>query len=70
LFLYQNSRIHLDRVQGLGAFIEFEVPVTRGKKQARSMMNKLRETFRIRQKDIRGGSYRDLLSRRKMKGVR
>ena len=41
LFLYKNSRIHLDEVRGLGTFIEFEVLVKHGKQQAQKLLELL-----------------------------
>ncbi|MBI2620541.1 MAG: class IV adenylate cyclase [Ignavibacteriales bacterium] len=65
LYLYENARIHLDRVQRLGTFVEFEVLVTRGKQQARRLMNELVRAFRIPSSAIRPDSYSDILSRQK-----
>jgi len=64
LFLYQNARIHIDSVERLGTFIEFEVVVNRGKKQARALMQFLRKEFRVDPTSIVGGSYSDLLRRK------
>ncbi|MGB2867964.1 MAG: class IV adenylate cyclase [Bacteroidota bacterium] len=67
LYLFKNARIHLDRVDGLGQFIEFEVVVSRGKKQAQKLFEFLREEFGIGQRTI-AGSYSDLMkSRRRRK---
>ena len=65
LYLYQNARIHIDSVRGLGSFIEFEVLVTQGKTQARKLMKRLTEAFGIRKASIVGESYSDLLERKK-----
>ena len=65
LYLYKNARIHLDRVKGLGSFIEFEVLNTRGKRQAQTMMIFLKNEFRIRQGAIIAGSYSDLIWKRR-----
>jgi adenylate cyclase class IV len=64
LFLYQNARIHIDSVNRLGTFIEFEVVVNRGKKQARELMRFLRKEFRIDPTSLVGGSYSDMLRRK------
>lgn len=64
LFLYKNARIHLDVVQGLGRFIEFEVVVTQGPRQADRLMKFLRKAFQIPMKRTVPGSYGDLLVRR------
>ncbi|MBF8296516.1 MAG: putative adenylyl cyclase CyaB [Bacteroidetes bacterium] len=64
LFLYQNARIHIDSVERLGTFIEFEVVVNRGKKQARALMQVLRKEFRIDPRSLVGGSYSDMIRRK------
>ena len=64
LFLYKNSRIHIDTVAGLGGFIEFEVLVVRGKKQAQQLMLFLREKFGIDSSMLIAGSYSDMLLKR------
>jgi adenylate cyclase class 2 len=63
LFLYQNARIHIDRVERLGTFIEFEVVVNQGKIQARALMQFLRKEFNIDATSLIGGSYSDMLRR-------
>ncbi len=60
LYLYRNARIHLDRVKGLGPFIEFEVLNTKGKRQAQSLMICLKREFGIKRESIVAGSYSDL----------
>ncbi|MCI0706346.1 MAG: class IV adenylate cyclase [Ignavibacteriae bacterium] len=65
LYLYQNARIHIDRVSGLGSFVEFEILVTKGKPQARKLMQNLIAAFGIQKKSIIGTSYSDLLLRKK-----
>ncbi|MBM4169477.1 MAG: class IV adenylate cyclase [Ignavibacteria bacterium] len=61
VFLYENARIHIDIVKDLGTFIEFEVMVTRGRRQAHRLMHQLREKFEIRDDQLVGPSYSDLL---------
>jgi predicted adenylyl cyclase CyaB len=61
LFLYKNARIHIDIVQGLGGFIEFEVLVNHGKSQAQLLMKRLSENFKIKNPATIGTSYSDLL---------
>ena len=65
LYLYENARIHIDKVEGLGSFVEFEVIVQRGKQQARLLMKKLIEAFKISPDNILGVSYSDLLLKKK-----
>lgn len=64
LFLHRNSRIHIDKVSGLGSFVEFEVLVTKGKAQDRQLMDKLKEAFGVRPENILGESYSDMLLKR------
>lgn len=61
LYLLENARIHLDSVEGLGSFIEFEVMLTKGRKQAAALYRRLRDGFGIKRSDVIGGSYADLL---------
>jgi predicted adenylyl cyclase CyaB len=60
LFTYQNARIHLDVVKGLGSFLEFEVVVEKGKKQAMVLFDKLVDVFGIEKQQMIAGSYADL----------
>jgi adenylate cyclase class 2 len=63
LFLYKNARIHVDSVERLGTFVEFEVIVNRGRKQAERLMSFLISEFQIERKAMIGESYCDLLLR-------
>ena len=60
LYLYRGARIHLDRVEGLGSFIEFEVP-SEGEVDPQVLMKELRRIFGVHAKDIVKGSYSDIL---------
>jgi adenylate cyclase, class 2 len=64
LFLYQNARIHIDTVKGLGTFIEFEVIVNLGRKQARALMLFLRKQFVVESNSVIAGSYSDMIQQR------
>lgn len=61
LFLHDQTRIHLDQVQGLGNFLEFEVclrhqqPVEEGEEIARQM----RQVFDVKDADLLKGAYVD-----------
>ena len=71
LWLYRNARIHLDRVRTLGTFVEIEVEVRRGTRQARGLMDELVGTLRLSPSVSVGGSYADLISERpRAKGSR
>jgi predicted adenylyl cyclase CyaB len=65
LFEFKNARIHIDRIRGLGSFIEFEVLVQHGARQAQRLMSLLINAFRLRPVDIIGYSYSDMLLRMK-----
>ncbi len=60
VYQIENARIHIDRVDGLGAFIEFEVQDS-GREQSEKMMLRLRSLFSIRDEHIVRGSYSDLI---------
>jgi len=63
LYMYGQTRIHLDDVSGLGSFVELEVVLEEGQnsedgiKIAENIMKKLG----IRQEDLIPGAYMDLL---------
>jgi adenylate cyclase, class 2 len=61
LYQIENARIHFDIVNDLGTFIEFEVVILYGDEQAQELLNKLRNSFNIQEKDIIKCSYSDLL---------
>ncbi|MEX1138607.1 MAG: class IV adenylate cyclase [Bacteroidota bacterium] len=64
LFILNNARIHLDRIAGLGNFVEFEVIVRYGIPQAKHLMNVLKTAFSVRQRDCIGTSYCTMLMNR------
>jgi len=66
LYLYRGVRIHLDRVRGLGSFIEFEAVVTPGRtaRWGRRMIRELSEAFEIDADDTVPDSYVDLVRSR------
>lgn len=62
LFLFEGVRIHLDRVHGLGDFIEFEgVAGTDDPGRFAELLDDLRTSFGIGNRDLVPGSYADLL---------
>jgi adenylate cyclase, class 2 len=65
LFLYKNSRIHLDEVRGLGTFIEFEVLVKYGRRQAQKLLEVLSTEFAIKPTAVIALSYSDILLQKK-----
>jgi predicted adenylyl cyclase CyaB len=71
LFIWRGVRIHLDEVEGLGSFIEFEapVPVAADLTFGQERVWTLREAFGIADADLLGGSYCDLAANRPTAGV-
>jgi predicted adenylyl cyclase CyaB len=61
LYLYNNTRIHLDTVQGLGTFMEFETLVINGMDDAKERFNFLIKKFEIDTAKQIKCSYRDLI---------
>ena len=61
IYVYRDVRIQLDKVNGLGCFIEFEIPSEGKRRQAHRLMKSLIEMFQL--EDVRpiGGSYSDVL---------
>jgi predicted adenylyl cyclase CyaB len=61
LLVMDATRLHLDNVDGRGAFLEIEVPVQDGgDAEARDRLNPLLEAFRLRWEDCIRASYLDL----------
>ena len=60
LYLYDNTRVHLDIVKDLGIFMEFETLVLNGKEDAKKRFNFLLNKFSINTGVQIKGSYRDL----------
>jgi adenylate cyclase class IV len=59
VFLYRGARIHLDRVDGMGTFLEFEVPLEQGT-PGEPLMRELRSLFAIEDAHVLQASYADL----------
>ena len=69
LWLFENVRIHLDSVDDLGNYIEFEIIVNANRSEDfcyRLAENLVRE-FGVREEELESGSYSDLLSQTKIK---
>jgi adenylate cyclase class IV len=64
LWLYGTARVHLDRVRGLGTFVEIEVPFIRSAAEARRVMSMLRDRLSVRPGDALASSYAELLAGR------
>jgi adenylate cyclase class 2 len=72
LLLWRNVRIHLDRVEGLGDFVELEAVATQpgGLEVERDRVEQLRATLGIADAHLVAHGYADLLARRGVKGLR
>ncbi len=66
LWLLDNVRIHLDAVDGLGTFIEFEILVTEEHPEAacHARAKELLKALGVSPADLVAGSYSDLLRQR------
>jgi predicted adenylyl cyclase CyaB len=65
LYITDGIRIHIDKVKGLGSFLELEVPVTSTVAAARGRLARLVRTFDINKKDFIKKSYIDYRLREK-----
>jgi predicted adenylyl cyclase CyaB len=63
LYTWKNARIHLDHVEQLGEFLEFEVLVTEGELQAEGVMRELRNHFSLENENLITCSYADLVEK-------
>jgi adenylate cyclase class 2 len=63
LFVFDGVRIHLDQVEGLGRFIEFEGVASENGSLARyeDLLSDLRKSFVIEDSDLLAESYCDLI---------
>jgi predicted adenylyl cyclase CyaB len=65
VYLYENVRIHLDVVDGLGAFLELEAVIPAGttEQSGEKMVNELLSALRIESESLVDVSYCDLVER-------
>ncbi|NOX87926.1 MAG: class IV adenylate cyclase [Calditrichaeota bacterium] len=72
LFLFDNVRIHLDRVKNLGNFLEFEavVDARHSSEQCRRSIDYLTDYFEISERDLVAGAYADLLMAKAINKIR
>lgn len=65
LFLHEQTRIHLDRVEGLGNYLEFEVCLRpeQSIEEGTQIAQKLRKVFDIQDGDLLQGAYLDDLKK-------
>lgn len=63
LFLHEQTRIHLDKVDGLGTFLELEVCLKPEQTvdEGTQIANDLMKVFEIKQEDLMTGAYMDEL---------
>ncbi len=63
IYLWHNVRIHLDDVEGLGQFLEFEAVLSAEIDDAagRRQLETLMAQFNIRPEDLLAGSYTDMI---------
>ena len=64
LFMLGPCRIHLDRVEGLGEFLEFEVVLSDevSEEEGHRIVADLRHEFEVMDEDLISGSYADLVA--------
>ena len=62
LFLFDNTRIHLDTVKGLGSFLELETRVVNGLSDAKKRFLFLYNILELNNKEELRTSYKNLLS--------
>jgi adenylate cyclase class 2 len=62
LYMYKNARIHVDIVKNLGTFMEIEVEVKKGNRQAEKLMRELLQYLKIPRSDFIKESYSDLIT--------
>lgn len=72
LYLIGQTRVHLDRVEGLGDFLELEVVLRPGQSESEgeSIAESLLSHFGIARHELIAEAYVDLLARRSNPGVR
>jgi predicted adenylyl cyclase CyaB len=65
LYLHEGVRIHLDRVDGLGSFLEFEAVLgpALSEEEGRARVADLRARFGIGDEDVVPESYSDLVAK-------
>lgn len=70
LYFFNNTRIHLDKVKGLGSFIELETKVVKGLKDAEKRFSDLIEILGLEIQNQIRASYRDLLLKKNYDSVK
>ncbi len=61
LYMFDNTRIHIDTVKGLGNFLELETLVLRGKNDAKKRFAYIKNVLELEELPELKKSYRDLI---------
>ena len=61
LYMYKDTRIHIDTVENLGKFIELETVVHGEREYAKELFDEMIELLKLDLKDQIRSSYRDLI---------
>lgn len=61
LYMYDNTRIHLDKIKGLGNYLELETLVLRGQQNAKKRFDKIVSLLQLDLKNQVKKSNRDLM---------
>ncbi len=61
LYMFNDTRIHVDNVSNLGSFLEFEVPMNSVIEEPQATMQFLIKSFHINEADFIKGSYSDMV---------
>jgi len=71
LYLWENVRIHLDRVEGLGDFIEFEAVLVESDSEEEGFrkVKRLRNLFQLDEEDLIEGSYLEMTRSKSERGT-
>ncbi|MCF8243369.1 MAG: class IV adenylate cyclase [Melioribacteraceae bacterium] len=64
LYMYKNTRIHIDEVKNLGLFMEFETLVLTSKEEAEAEFNELVKLLNVDLNNQIRSSYRNLLTQK------
>ena len=67
LFMVGQTRVHCDKVEGLGDFMELEVVLSEGEDEAKGVeiANDLMAKLGVRQEDLISGAYMDMILAKK-----
>ncbi len=66
IYRFEGTQVHLDKVESLGTYVEFERPsedTPEAARKARETLEKLMQTLGIKPESLQKGSYSDLLTK-------